>query len=727
MPYEHNYNPTRQSDFSMDVQDTDYTPYHITPDREGQRTMKWWEYEQEEVNQGRRRQPMSERWGGQGFGLNTSWWKESGVASGQALETRRLEKAGALVVRLSNTVLNAQDGGSEKKENHLKFNWAKPGVEINTGPHTKYIVCDPKWILDGKVADDAAASDAVGGLVLMQSTLKRTMSKAQFFKAKKADEVEAEAEAKNIAALPPTHPLRVNQERMKRNLEETKCYVEALVEYSKRPGAAGSVRKGLPPAEPVMEVMEVIPPGSNPLPVPLSKFSIPLWESVEITAAREDLLETWPGFAGYMIAYSDKTSASKKEVQEFIDKCLEDTSKTGSLYSAAMAAARWSVANPHNPVTISDSDVQREAAIIAKAMRKSIATPNERFDVAQQEADRLATVFSRPEGDGDTGPSDKGGVGLDAIKTDKDHKLEQSDINGKDPETRPDIPDGVGSSPKCRVIKVKESSACPASYSKQANIVRQLTEAVKKALRFRMDSAETDLVGLKSGELDEVALSDLVMREAQPRIFLRKEVETRPDVAIYILLDQSGSMGSCGYNATGPTQPRVVSARQVCIALYEAIKDIKGISIGIFGHTSHSGDDCAIYEYISKAHPGQHRSVAEAEAHSSNLDGFAIEYVVKRIADENPETKQKFVFVLSDGQPAGDGYGGASAFKHMLNVCEWAKKTKGVRVYGLGMDGSPSDADGKKMYGEGKFACLPNVTGAVPVISSFLSRTLGSI
>ena len=162
----------------------------------------------------------------------------------------------------------------------------------------------------------------------------------------------------------------------------------------------------------------------------------------------------------------------------------------------------------------------------------------------------------------------------------------------------------------------------------------------------------------------------------------------------------------------------------MCIAFYEALSKLRGVKVGVFGHTTTGSNDVVISEYVSPDHC-KPEEMANAEAVCCNMDGFAIEYVVGRLAKDYPQVKQRYVFVLSDGQPSGDhSYGGADAFSHMLNVNKWARSMHGTHVYGLGLDGEPTLAAGEQMFGKGRFVCLPNVTGAVPVITAFLSQVL---
>lgn len=274
-------------------------------------------------------------------------------------------------------------------------------------------------------------------------------------------------------------------------------------------------------------------------------------------------------------------------------------------------------------------------------------------------------------------------------------------------------------------------------HPKYIDLVRAskpITNAILSSLRFRATSPTWPVHGLRSGDLDSGSFDKLVLKEQSPTIFERNDSAIIPDVSIAILIDESGSMSG----GTGVV-PKFVDARLVAVAMREAFTKLKGINLMVYGHTIAIGEPI-LFEYItsSKDDPSVLSAIS---SHMDNADGAAIEEVVNRLSDHYPHSKKKYVFVISDGQPAASGYsnrlaakrcdssncgagkyGDEPAFTHMKSVCDWAKLTKCVSVYGIGVQGQPGQKEGDLMYGKGRFICLNDVKSSARIIAAFLAQ-----
>ena len=121
-------------------------------------------------------------------------------------------------------------------------------------------------------------------------------------------------------------------------------------------------------------------------------------------------------------------------------------------------------------------------------------------------------------------------------------------------------------------------------------------------------------------------------------------------LAVGLLIDESGSMG---------WGDRITHARKTAIVLYDFCISL-GIPVTIYGHST----DCrgvALYSYA------EFDSVDEKDRYrlmdmidrSGNRDGAALRFVAEHLA-KRPE-KRKLLILISDGQPADDGYYGTEA------------------------------------------------------------------
>lgn len=121
-------------------------------------------------------------------------------------------------------------------------------------------------------------------------------------------------------------------------------------------------------------------------------------------------------------------------------------------------------------------------------------------------------------------------------------------------------------------------------------------------------------------------------------------------LAVGLLIDESGSMG---------WGDRITHARKTALVLYDFCVSL-GIPVTIYGHST----DCrgvALYSYA------EFDSVDEKDRYrlmdmidrNGNRDGAALRFVAEHLA-KRPE-KRKLLILISDGQPADDGYYGTEA------------------------------------------------------------------
>jgi len=237
-------------------------------------------------------------------------------------------------------------------------------------------------------------------------------------------------------------------------------------------------------------------------------------------------------------------------------------------------------------------------------------------------------------------------------------------------------------------------------------------ERVRNALQFHSGKRTEETYGLRSGELDEGGLHKLSYD--CDHIWSQKTISKLPDVAVGILVDQSGSM--CG--------PKIEAARTMCIVLAEALKRVSGVRLYVYGHTANIGADneLTIYEHYTPS-SADLTELGGIQAHSNNYDGYAIKDVAKRLASD--PAKGKHLFVIADGYPAGWGYSGPTATKHVTSVCKFVRERLHISLNAFAV-GVPVTAQNgfKKQYGEKHVVFIDNVMRCLPQIVRFLRNTL---
>lgn len=141
-----------------------------------------------------------------------------------------------------------------------------------------------------------------------------------------------------------------------------------------------------------------------------------------------------------------------------------------------------------------------------------------------------------------------------------------------------------------------------------------------------------------------------------------------PELAVGLLLDESGSMSSCD---------RATYARASAVIMYDFCVSLD-IPVMIYGHST--GHELGYYEHESKVDTVELYSYAEFDgfndddryrlmdisARSCNRDGAALRYVAERLSDR-PENV-KILIIVSDGQPAAKGYNGTAAEEDLRGI-----------------------------------------------------------
>jgi cobalamin biosynthesis protein CobT len=187
------------------------------------------------------------------------------------------------------------------------------------------------------------------------------------------------------------------------------------------------------------------------------------------------------------------------------------------------------------------------------------------------------------------------------------------------------------------------------------------------------------------GVIDAASLYGL--RTGNKRVFAQKTKAESIDTAVSILIDLSGSMNS----RTGGKYTKAEYAKMAAVALGETLNTI-GVPFEIIGfHNTGSSYDERDYQrwmpfeyYMFKAFNEQYPQVKtrlnDVYGRHENVDGEAVMFVAKRLA-QRPE-RRKMLFVISDGNPCGGGSHTAMR-KHLKDTVKKITKAS-IEVFGIG-------------------------------------------
>jgi cobalamin biosynthesis protein CobT len=252
-----------------------------------------------------------------------------------------------------------------------------------------------------------------------------------------------------------------------------------------------------------------------------------------------------------------------------------------------------------------------------------------------------------------------------------------------------------------------------------ASLTGALEQALRSLTRVRRNPYQ------RHGKIDRkrlVAISKGLSKE----VFYRKTEGLDLDVAVELVIDESGSMGGA-----------CREVGKLAIAIGESLKAI-GVPFEITGSTTaYCQGDRSIPEMdgMDRTNPIVYRhyktfdedwaSVRQRLVHVGsdmhNVDGEVVEYAAFRLAQR--KERRKIVFSLSDGEPcAGHGNDMVMA-KNLRKVCKKARKS-GVEVYGFGV----GTYGPEPLYGKENFMFLEKADSMGPeFVKDFARKVTGGM
>lgn len=198
-------------------------------------------------------------------------------------------------------------------------------------------------------------------------------------------------------------------------------------------------------------------------------------------------------------------------------------------------------------------------------------------------------------------------------------------------------------------------------YMESLERVKRFVPAIAKVLKGNCKEYKLIHKSMRSGVLDTNKLAEAF--QGVSTVYMREGKVSTDKVAVCVLIDESGSMSG----------PRIQAARDTAVLVNEALGHIPNVELFIYGH---SGDmrysqATEMFVYREKGYAPKF-ALGSVTARSQNRDGIAIYETAQRV---RKQTKNPVLFfILSDGAPAANGYGGASAMEHVRKNVQFAEK-----------------------------------------------------
>ena len=172
------------------------------------------------------------------------------------------------------------------------------------------------------------------------------------------------------------------------------------------------------------------------------------------------------------------------------------------------------------------------------------------------------------------------------------------------------------------------------------------------------------------------------------KFFAKKKLpQEMPDMAVDVLIDQSGSMYG----------ERINTAIKAAILLDDFATGLN-LPVMVAGHNTATcdGTDIYVHTMFDRLSDRDKYRIVKAKADGSNRDGMAINIIVDQLY-KRPEDI-KMLIIISDGQPNANNYGGAGAEKDIQAIIAKAR-TKGVQVFAAAIGSDKEKIE--RIYGEG--------------------------
>ena len=213
----------------------------------------------------------------------------------------------------------------------------------------------------------------------------------------------------------------------------------------------------------------------------------------------------------------------------------------------------------------------------------------------------------------------------------------------------------------------------PSPYRFRAGEIKD-SEALVKLLDINFDPKSAEVKNLKLGKLDVTKIAEVPAGNVSVYKQIVEEQDTKP-FSVCILADMSGSMGNGN---------RIPSQLHIMNSLYLAMSQIlPPDKLYIYGHSGEYSPE--IYSFYTPYDPDYERNILYYKQINwcQNYDGPVIESIHKKIR-ETTEDRINFIS-LSDGEPAGNNYGGREDNEELKRILERARRDEFVTV-GIGIE-----------------------------------------
>lgn len=209
-------------------------------------------------------------------------------------------------------------------------------------------------------------------------------------------------------------------------------------------------------------------------------------------------------------------------------------------------------------------------------------------------------------------------------------------------------------------IRVNRMTEVPPEMVTQYNAITGPLLAISKQLQKSLlrQLRDQQRGGKQTGLLMGRRLDAHALFRSDGKVFTKNALPIQPpEMAVGLLLDESGSMASCD---------RATYARASAIILYDFCQALH-IPVMVYGHSTGSkGVELYSYSEFDAIDREDKYRLVDTSARGSNRDGAALRFVAERLSHRPEELK--LLILVSDGQPADTGYYGTAAEEDLRGI-----------------------------------------------------------
>ena len=238
-------------------------------------------------------------------------------------------------------------------------------------------------------------------------------------------------------------------------------------------------------------------------------------------------------------------------------------------------------------------------------------------------------------------------------------------------------------------IRVNRMTEVPPEMVTQYNAIAGPLLAISKQLQKSLlrQLRDQQRGGKQTGLLMGRRLDAHALFRSDGKVFTKNALPIQPpEMAVGLLLDESGSMASCD---------RATYARASAIILYDFCQALR-VPVMVYGHsTGGSGVELYSYSEFDAIDRDDKYRLVDISARGSNRDGAALRFVAERLSRRTEELK--LLILVSDGQPADTGYYGTAAEEDLRGIQQEYRR-KGVLFIAAAIGDDKEDIE--RIYGD---------------------------